>query len=211
MNKQTIPYRLLVGLLVLVTTSCSLTSPHPWPTSGFTVTPATRDFELEGLLIGASVFPSHWHLDGPAKEHPDEVKPRNVEKDLYVQFGRSNPPGRATHAVYRFQDSAAAAKGYRQISNMWFYSADLTKPWEAPDWMQYQSSVADQFRFACADFYGGYPKVRSRDCVAIGQYKVYISVFSLSVSPPENMVGHIMLLGQILQAIDKRMELDFAD
>jgi hypothetical protein len=194
---------LLSILPLIVAGGCSPSSSTPMP--------RPRDFGVDDLLIDVSVFSPDWHRDGPAKEAPYELKPSDVEEDLYIQFSPSDSMARATHAICRFRDTQAAASGYRCFLNSWFYNADRVTTWEAPDWMQYRSTVADQFQFACADFYGGYPKTRSQHCVAVGQYKEYVSAFSIGVSPPEGMTDHSMLLEQVLQTIDERMAFHLTD
>lgn len=210
MRKQILSLLLLDGLLLLVTMSCSLSPLVPWLAPTPTPTPKERGFKIGELLIDTSVLPSHCSLDGPSMELPYEEKPSDVEEDLYILFGcYDDPRARGAHTVYRFPDSQAAAKRFRNFP--WLSNADRVTSYQVPDWMQCQSSVADQFRFACADFYGGYPKVHSRHCAAIGQYDEYISVFSIGISPPESMPDYSMLLEQILQAIDERMALYLTD
>jgi len=209
MRKQILALLSLGGLSLLVTMSCSLAPLVPWLTPTPTPTPKVRDFELRELLIDISALSSLCHLDGPPKELPYEEKPVNVEEDLYIRFDCNGSLVGGMYAVYRFRDSQAAAERYRNLPG-WFYNATRITPYKVPDWVQYQSPVADQFRFACADFHG-YTEVYSRRCVVIGQYEEYISAFSISISPPESMIDHTMLLKQILQAIDERMTLHLRD
>ncbi len=178
--------------IVLVTSGCL---------SRGTFTPTReKDFKLDNLLINTSIFPSNWNQDGSKMEANYEDKPSGVIDDLYVRF--TGPNATATHGVYRFQDDKWAEKGY---SYSWFFNAGRVSPWVSPDWMTFQSSSLEKFRFACADFSGGYPVTASKVCISIGQYKEYISFFLLGMSPPENMELNAQLVENILQEIDERM------
>lgn len=188
---------LLSGLWLLVAASCLRSSPTP--------TPRVRDFSIEELLIDVSVFPPGWRVVRGPGQLPYEIRPRGVEDHLYIQFSPERLAASATHQVYQFRSEGTAAEEYRRVPPMSFYNADRITRWKAPKELQYQSPVADQFRFECADFHGGYPRVRSKDCIAMGRYDEYISIFSLSVSPPEDMTEHMALLERILKVIDERM------
>jgi len=180
-----------------------------WFTPVPTSTPKVRDFALRELFIDFSALSPDCRIyKGPIPLSYEENA--GAEEALFAWFRCYDSSGGGLYAIYRFRDSQTAAKKYHNLPG-WFYNADRITPYEVPDWMQYQSSVADQSRFACADFYGGYPEVHSRRCVVIGQYEEYVSAISFSISPPESMAGYTMLLEQILRAIDERMALYLTD
>ena len=208
MRRQAILFSILLGVLLLATVNCSMVPQVPWPIPAPTPTPKVRDFALRELFIDLTTLSPDCRIyEGPMPLSYEENA--GAEEALFAWFHcyhPPEPPDGGMYAIYRFRDSQTAAKRYRNLAaGWWFYNADRVTPYEVPDWMQYRSPVANQFRFACADFYGGYPKVRSERCVAVGQYEEYVAAFSISISPPESMGDHAMLLEQILQAIDERM------
>lgn len=211
MRRQIILFTILLGiLLLLAVVNCSMVPLVPWFTPMPTSTPKVRDFALRELFIDFSALSPDCRIhEGPIPLSYEENA--GAEEALFAWFRCNDPPGSGMYAIYRFRDSQTAAKRYHRNLPGWFYNADRVTPYEVPDWVQYQSPAADQFRFACADFYGGYPKVHSRRCVAIGQYEEYISVFSIGISPPESMIDHTMLLEEILQAIDERIAFYLTD
>jgi hypothetical protein len=194
------PPLLTSSLLMLVTMSCSLTLPSLKFTPTSTVTPKVRDFALKDLLISESTPPLGWSVS--RLPHPVQVE-EGQEDSRGIEF-RLASGYRMGHEVYQYQDEQTAAKRYRGSLNV-FGSAERLTPWEVPEGLTYRSNVADQFRFACADF-RDYPDIRFRHCAAMGQYEEFVSIFYVSVLQGE-MDDYMTLsdLERILTAIDERM------
>ena len=196
-----------VALALLVAGNCALlpvilrSIPTPTPT------PKVRDFWLSDLFVELSALsPQCWVYKGPIPLSYEENK--GAEEALFAWFEcyhPPDPPGGGMYAIYRFRDSQSAARRYRRDFLGWFPRANLITPYVTPDWMEYQSPVADQFRFACADFCGGYPEVHGKVCTSIGQYEEYISAFTFGISPPEKIADYTEFLEQMLRAVDNRM------
>jgi len=206
MRRQAILFSILLGVLLLATVNCSMVPQVPWPIPAPTPTPKVRDFALRELFIDLTTLSPDCRIyEGPMPLSYEENA--GAEEALFAWFHcyhPPDPPDGGMYAIYRFRDSQTAAKRYRRDLLGWFPRANRITPYVTPDWMQYQSPVADQFRFACADS-KGYTGLLSRQCVAIGQYEEYVSAFSLDASPPESMAEYTVLLEQILRAIDERM------
>lgn len=200
---------LLNCVLLLGMTGCM--SVPSWPTATPISTPVIRQFELEELLLDASMFPFQCNLDGLPQEFTYEMRPGDTEEGFYAQFDCLGLEVRVNHAIYRSKDAQTAVNGYDDLLSSWFYNADRITPYEIPDWLQYQSSVADQFQFACADFYGGYPAVHSKRCAAVGRYEEYISALSISMSDFSVLSDPAVSLEQILSTIDEQTMLYLAD
>lgn len=195
------PLLLVSGLLSLVTISCSLVSPSVRFTPSPTVTLRERDFGLEESLIDESIPPSGWSVS--RQPHPIQVEwgqedSRGIEFQLTSGY-------RMGHEVYQYRNEQAAAGRYQRYSPGVFGSAERLTPWEVPEGLTYRSKVADQFRFACADF-RDYPDIRFRHCAAMGQYEELVSVFYVSVLPDE-MDDYMTLsdLERILKTVDERI------
>lgn len=186
------------SLLLAALLTCGIV----WPALRPTPTPQVRPFQLRDLFVNLSTISPHcWIYEGPLPFTYEENA--GAEEALFAWF-RCLPSGRGAYAIYRFQNAQTAARRYHKLG--WFYNADRVTPYEVPEWMHYQSSVADRFQFACADFYGGYPRVYSRRCASIAQYEEYIVSFSFSISPPESMSNYASFLEGVLQAIDIHMK-----
>ena len=198
-------YRLLllsVGALALM--ACRLVTATPPP-------PEISVGALRDLLIDRSLLPWNWWADAPPRPLPYEEKPAMVVQDLWIHYSRNGDAdtmASINHVVYYCGDPRAAARAYRKLPG-WFYNASRVTPYAAPEWLPYESPVADRFRFECAEFqgiaYGDYPAIASMRCVAVGQYGSYITGFDLSVSSPEEMRELAPLLESLLETIDERM------
>lgn len=175
-----------------------------WMLAGCLATPTSsiRDFEIDELLIDLSAFPSGWYVDWSPSYTSDSRDGR------FTQF-RTHSEGfeaRAIHTIHRHRDNQAAAYWYDE--NQPFGDAERLTPWEIPSELPYETKVANQFRFACADFRQN-PDDDSeqfKNCVAIGQYAEYVSIFSISMSP-DYLAEHMSYpdLGHVLEVIDERM------
>jgi hypothetical protein len=186
-------FLLLFSVLMLCTVAgCSATP-----------TPKVRDFRIDDLLIDLSIFPSGWYVDSPPSHTTDS---KGQVDGRYIQFRSEGFVARSMHTVYQYRDSRTAAYWYREY--LPFGSAERLTSWEVPSELPYESKVAAQFRFACADFRQnpGDDSERLRACLAAGQYDEYVSIFSISMSP-DDMAEHIpySYLERILKAIDERM------
>jgi hypothetical protein len=194
MNKSKYMHRIFISTFFFwLTVGCML------PTKNIP-TPA-RNFSIEELLLDTAAFPRSWSQETPVQEWPYEVVPDAVEENRHVQFNGSN--ARATHSIYRFTDEKAADKGFFYP---WFNDADRISSWETPEWITFNSHLADRFILECADFEGGYPVTISKLCLAVGQYGEFISVFSIWMIPPENLIKDKNVFQQALNAIEGQAE-----
>lgn len=175
-----------------------------WMLAGCLATPTSgsSDFEIDELLIDVSAFPPSWYVDSPPSYTSDSRNGR------FTQF-RTHSEGfeaHAIHAVYQYRDNRAAAYWYDE--NQPFGDAERLTPWRIPNELSYKSKVANQFRFACAEFRRSPDDdlEQFKNCIAIGQYGKYVSLFSISMS--SGYLAEQMSyadLGLILEAIDEHM------
>lgn len=204
MRSRIIPFTILLGvLLLLAAANCSIAPSVPWFAPVPTATPKARNFALGELFIHLSALSPVCRFEHPPTELACEDN-AGAEEAFSARFFCNGMSTIGGYVIYRFRDSQIAVSGYRQVQREWFYNAFRITPYITPDWMEYQSTVADQIRFACADFQD-YTELRYRRCVAVGQYEEYISAFSFSVSPPERMADYAGFVEQMLRAIDERM------
>ncbi len=204
MSRQIVLVTTLLGvLLLLATVSCLVVPQVLWPIPAPTPTPKVRDFALRELFIHLSDLSSDCRFEHPPTElaYEDNVGAEEAFSTRFICDSRSAIGG---YAIYRFRNSQAAVSGYRHIQREWFYNAFRITPYMTPDWIGYQNLVADQIRFACADFQD-YTELRYRRCVAVSQYEEYVSAFSFGISPPERMADYTGFLEQMLRAIDEWM------
>lgn len=190
---------ILIGvLLTLVMVNCAIISPVLRPTP----TPKVRDFALRELFIDFSaVAPGCWIYKGP--RHLTYEENAGAERALFAWFKCGDQSSGGMYAIYWFRDEQSAAGGYRrEISRQWFSKAMRVTPYEVPDWMRYQSLVANESRFACADFRGY--TMSWEKCVFAAQYEEFVCALAFSVSHG-SIADAAPLLEQIIRAIDERM------
>lgn len=186
--------------MLLVSLSCSLilggcgrNSPAP--------TPAPLNFDLEALLLDPSSLPGWRVSDGPDTFAYEQGQ----EESQYIRFVKKDFkwPG-AIHTVFLYRDEEYAADNYEQYLSAHFESAFRLTSWKVPDELNYQSPVADQFQFACANFQNTSDTSKTyTKCVAMGQYERVVSVFSTYISP--DAMSSYSELENVLKAIDERM------
>jgi hypothetical protein len=183
-------------LLLLAAVSCS---PDSFP-QRFVSTVTPLPFQLDQLLLDVSVFPAGWRVSGPPSP---ALEGRGQVDDLSIEFRCVAGSSHALHDIYRYEDEQAARRRYRRYWD--FGSADRITAWKVPSELDYESRVAERFRFACADF-RGYPTERFTVCQAMGQYNEFIAVFSVSFVP-DNMPACMTWseLQRILKTMDERM------
>jgi hypothetical protein len=121
-----------------------------------------------------------------------------IDRGFYTHFGDGATAG---ISIRQFDSSRAAAKEYEHRIDVTFRIRDerWDTPWEVPDDLLFESSSADQYRYACATV-GYYPQL---NCAYIAQYSVYILDFETSLYDT-NVITYTDLL-LVFQAIDERM------
>jgi hypothetical protein len=161
-----------------------------------------REFEIAELLLDAQVFPAGWHVSQGPRQYGED---RAGKDNRYIEFSSRNATKHSMHMIFQYQDDSAASYWYAEYLPAEFRSALRLTPWETPIDLQYQSHVADQFRFACADFqYADADGNLNRytRCTAMAQYDEYVSVFFTYISLESMTYSD---LERILKAIDERM------
>lgn len=195
-----------VGLLfvcIALATLCTVVS--VWPKT------RTRPVDMHDLMVDVSVFPQGWYVFfGPATI-PERAR-RGERGSLYIVFypeGFESGIDGAYHEVYRYRNETDAAIAFyseflgNEFPNL--REAMITS-WAVPEEWSYESSTADRFKFACAEF--EILDRLSRSCKAVAQYDEYISVFRTHVSPEYMTLED---LERVLRAIDERMALYLAE
>jgi hypothetical protein len=164
--------------------------------------PKTREEPvcIENLVVDVSVLPEGWAL-GFGPTHPPQGKRLKDELEgVFVQFDRGSAAPVALHMVLKYRNDLQAAVSFCTTDE--FEERDSTLgSWAEPNEWLYRSTVADRFRFACAE-----TEIWQRAviCTAVAQYDEYVSVFRTPVSPYYMTLGD---LERILEAIDERMRL----
>lgn len=186
----------VVAALSLLLVSCGLLAPlRPTPS------PRPEPIALLDLLIDRSVFPAGWRSDAKP-ESLSRSFPRSEESlGIWLRIRSINSV--ASHYIVRYRDAFDAAYEYEEEHGREFGLALILTPWAAPAGLSYESTIADQFRFACATSEGfsrSYPPFY--ECVAVGRYEEFVSVFSTVVDPDHMTYTD---LRRILTIIDKRM------
>jgi hypothetical protein len=193
----------IVSITLIATILCRslFTNPPPIGTS------VPLSFDLEELLIDVSTLPSGWQASEVLSDSTDDIYlDLGQQADRYIEFTTETFKSPTIHHVFLYPNKESAEYWYQDNLTMQFHNANRVTPWESPVELNYQSPIADQFRFDCAAFqHATDPSKHFTRCVAVGQYDRVISVFSTYISP--NTMGYADL-EQVLKAIDRRMATD---
>lgn len=166
--------------------------------------------DMVELLVEPSSFPAGWELSYSDRD-PYPIPEKALFEDYYAKEGFSRvlvPQGvespigttSARHRVFRYRNEWQAAEAFFLDHPAAFYASSRLTPWREPEGWSYRSSVADRFRFACADF-EGFRRHETR-CTAMAQYDEFVSVFSADMAPDVMTLEDVE---HILKAIDERM------
>lgn len=149
---------------------------------------------LENLMIDESLFPDGWYQPGPPRERSAPVR-WGIEK-LGVGF-ISQKNGVALQDVHQGQTVSQTEKGYLELVTSWFDSRTDETDWYIPPEFNYESPIANQFRFGCRI----HKPSGVQSCQMVGQYGIYLTRFHTVMSP----IMTYNDLAHILQAIDDKM------
>ncbi len=149
---------------------------------------------IETLMIDVSLFPKDWLQQGPPREKAATVQ-WGVEK-LGVTF-ISMVHGVALQDVHRGRNVKISEVGYAEEFTSWFHSREDETEWYIPADFNYESLVADRYRFGCQT----QKPSGVENCQLVGQYGVYIMRFHTFMSP----IMTYDHLAHILQTIDNKM------
>ena len=195
--------------LIIVLCVCSvITAGCAILQAGEEVTPGPG---MSARVLDASAFREDWVLCMGPWPPPDRAAGERGESDsLYVQFCHDAEECRdfgAEQGLFLYRDEAAANAAFdRDFSLREFpdLGTSMLTGWNVPDEWAYQSRVADELEFACAEVdidRVGPPEWR---CKCVARYAQYISTLN-SVLSPQCM--SLRDLAQVLEAIDARMAL----
>jgi hypothetical protein len=149
------------------------------------------------LMIDKSLFPEEWFQQGPPDERNAALRV-GIER-LGVSF-ISMKHGVANEGVYRGRDIDDIKASYAEEVSSWFHTYEDETEWDVPAEFNYQSSMADRYRFGCQiRNLSGVRGVQS--CQFVGQYGVYLVRFRADMSP-------IMTYNEfntILQSIESKL------
>ncbi|MBN1935963.1 MAG: hypothetical protein JW934_14935 [Anaerolineae bacterium] len=174
------------GVMLLMLLACRIQigpAPSPSPCS------------IESLLLDETFFHKDFYQTSvPSK---DGAPMRFGINKIGTGF-TSNQYGGATQEVYEGSDAKETRERFAEniATGYDFSSREGWTDWYIPDTFDYQSLVADQFRFRC------YKHKASgvETCQAVGQYGVYLIKFEADMSP----ILTYQDLERMLQGIDDK-------
>lgn len=171
-----------------------------------------RDFEIEALLIDASVFPTGWEADSegprsvevPAAPLGSGAVPAIESRELSFIRRAHGGSGEASQSVYRLSSRQQAAEEFLLRRKRWFSLGPYDTPWEMPPELAFQNLTAKQFYIACSRR-GSIPV-----CAMLAQYEEYLIAFNADMSAYDSDLRLIPIMTyadfrHIVEAIDQRM------
>ena len=171
-----------MAMIIIVATACRIVSTLPPP-----------HCPIEDLLLDESVFPEDFFQTLPSK---DGAPIRFGIDKIGVGFGSTTQPGGVGQDVYLGRSTKEAQREFIDWAKWEFSPREGWTEWYTPESFNYQSSTADQYRFAC------YKHIASgvETCQAIGQYGPYLIRFHTNLST----ILTYQDLERMLQAIDEK-------
>jgi hypothetical protein len=171
----------LATATIIAATACRIVSALPPPPC-----------PIENLLLDKSLFHEEFSRGIPDK---DSAPARFGIDKIGVGFGTMTKGG-AVQDVYLGGSTKEAQEEFVDWAKWDFSSREGWTEWYIPGSFNYQSPVADQYRFAC------YKHIASgvETCQAIGQYGPYLTRFHTDLST----ILTYQDLERMLQAIDEK-------
>jgi hypothetical protein len=161
---------------------------------------------IDQLLIDESPFPQGWEASDPDADFPPPAPWTTARKEVeYIDrtyHTLSERGGRAFIRIQRFGNSRAAADEYADKADIAFREGEWNTPWIVPAGLAFESTVADQYRYACS--MEGPGELAWPVCAYVAQYGVYALEFYIDFYDT-SVITHTDVL-PIFQAIDERME-----
>lgn len=159
---------------------------------------------IDKLLIDESPFPEGWEASEPDWTHPPRAPwsgPTSmveyISRDYYSLSGKG---ARAFEVIRQFDNSQAAAKRYEHELAVTFRDEEWNTPWVAPVELAFESSTADQYRYACSMV--GEGELAQPRCAYVAQYGVYVVHFGVAIY--DTAVITYAELTPVFEAIDER-------
>jgi hypothetical protein len=171
--------------------------------------PPSRNFKDSDLLINQSAMPANWTL----VETDNSVENEGQKSGAFIafQFEGTSYWDRGGEKIYRHSDSLTAAFRYKQFENDYFNDKSVyrTTPWQVPDGFEFSSSLAKQWRLACAGSNFGIPDSQIPDklCIYLAQYDEFLVFFSITKEVNGESTITIEQVASIVKAIDEKMEI----
>jgi hypothetical protein len=161
---------------------------------GKTDKPIESRCPIEDLMIDKSLFQEEWYQEGPPEQKTALI--RFGIKKLSAGF-ISQRHGVARHDVYEGENFEETERQYFEEVDSWFSPREGWTEWYIPRGLNYESSIADQYRVGC------YTHKTSgvETCKMMAQYDVYLTRFHSDMSSIMTYYD----LYRILQTIDNKM------
>lgn len=175
---------LIILLVLLVGSTCGVNEPITLPPC-----------PIETLMIDKSYLPEEmlWYQEIPSRRGAPVRW--GVDK-LGVGFS-SQKNGGVIQDVYRGENFDQAEDGYFDLVTSWFDSREDETDWYIPSMFNYESVIADHFRFGCRT----HKPSGVESCQMVGQYGIYVTRFRADISSIMTYED----LEHILQTIDDKM------
>jgi hypothetical protein len=159
---------------------------------------------IDELLIDKSSFPEGWEASEPDWTHPPRAPwsgPTDmveyISRDFYSLLGKG---ANADEVIRQFNSSRAAAERYGHDIAVTFRDTEWNTPWVAPVELSFESSVADQYHYACSML--GEGEHAKLGCAYVAQYEVYVVYFGIAIYDTAAIT--YTDLNAVLEAIDER-------
>jgi hypothetical protein len=138
---------------------------------------------IDRLLIDESSFPEGWEANDPDWTHPARAPwsgstnmVEYISRDFFSLAGNG---ASAVQEIRQFDSSQAAAKRYEHELVTIFRDTEWNTPWVAPAELLFESSVSEQYHYACS--IGGEGDLAQPGCAYVAQYEVYVVYFGVAI------------------------------
>jgi hypothetical protein len=166
-------------------------------------TPVFKDVDLTELLVTQSELPKGWIT---WQRTESSFLPATIDSwGIWFKIRQSDGDfiAHASHIIGRYSSRSDAQSWHEiEIERRRFSQGGIVGEWYVPEELEYQSSVADQFRLACAktsfSITEGLPQEK---CEMLGRYAEFITYFSTSIHPDYMTYSEFE---EVVKEIDRR-------
>jgi len=165
-----------------------------------------RNFSDQDLLVDVSVMPENWALLDIYTMDNEEGEKSGKK----ITFYKTDTPYlvRAGQDVFRYSSIRRAAWHYRRLEEGFNDNNPRTTPWITPEELSFSSTVAEQWRFACADSTFSpapeFGKVRTI-CKYLAQYDEFLVYVTMTIRVDEQEMASLDDVYGFIEAVDQKM------
>jgi hypothetical protein len=171
-------------------------------------TPQLRDFADANLLIYVSSLPENWKIAESGKIDDEEGQISGA----YINFYATNTPlfVRSSENIYHYSSGQKAFKHYQRMLALYQGVQARGTEWQTPTSFNYSSNLADQWHFACQNWFPPFGPEFGKEriiCVLLARYEEFIVRFMVPMQVDDQQFFTVDQVELIVEAIDQKVKI----